>query len=118
MFVHWVTLNSHLPVPSTTRSSPVPECVSVRIEDEPSLCTWFTRVQIVQESVAKLAMTRGLQPTIFVIVGDHAPPFVQASLRDRFSQTTVPYVILIPKVIPGGGQAIASNASKKQSELN
>jgi hypothetical protein len=112
MFVHWVTLNSHLPLPST--ESIAPDCVRINIEEKPSLCTWFSRVQIVQNNVAKLAMTAGLPPTIFVVVGDHAPPFVQASLRDRFSQTTVPYVLLFPRAISGDKRVITSNGPHDQ----
>jgi phosphoglycerol transferase MdoB-like AlkP superfamily enzyme len=55
----------------------------------------------VQESVARLAETPGLRPTIFVVVGDHAPPFVREDVRDRFSQTRVPYVVLMPRAMMG-----------------
>jgi len=37
------------------------------------------------------------RPTVFVIVGDHAPPFGDPGLRSRFSQTDVPYVVLLPR---------------------
>jgi hypothetical protein len=32
-----------------------------------------------------------------VIVGDHAPPFGDPDLRARFSQSDVPYVVLVPR---------------------
>ena len=95
-FVHWVTLNSHLPLPSHDDGAESHACVVLHIEQDHSLCTWFSRVELVHESVARLAMSLQLRPTIFIIVGDHAPPFLNASNRDRFSQTVVPYVILSP----------------------
>ena len=98
-FVHWVTLNSHLPVPMLDESSSEKDCVARGIEQERGLCSWFLLVQRVHEQVAKLAATPGLRPTVFVVVGDHAPPFTRPSLRDRLSQTYVPYVLLLPKSI-------------------
>ena len=54
----------------------------------------------VQESVAHLVLMPGLLPTVFVIVGDQAPPFMRAETRNQFSQTMVPFVVLIPRSIP------------------
>lgn len=53
-----------------------------------------------QESVANLALMPGLRPTVFVIVGDHASVFMRAETRNHFSQTMVPFVVLIPRSIP------------------
>jgi hypothetical protein len=96
-FIHWVTLNSHLPVPRMDGSLPTEECAAVGIEQQQSLCEWFLLVHRVHDSVARVAMTPGLRPTIFVIVGDHAPPFVREDVRARFSQARVPYVVLMPR---------------------
>ncbi|MGD0798287.1 MAG: sulfatase-like hydrolase/transferase [Acidobacteriaceae bacterium] len=101
VFVHWVTLNSHLPVPRMDESLPREGCAAAGIDEGQSLCTWFGLVMRVQESVARLAETPGLRPTIFVVVGDHAPPFVREDVRDRFSQTRVPYVVLMPRAMMG-----------------
>jgi phosphoglycerol transferase MdoB-like AlkP superfamily enzyme len=105
-FVHWVTLNSHLPVPALDDNSLLQQCAVLGIDQEQSLCSWFTLVHRVHESVASLAVRPGLRPTVFVIVGDHAPPFMRSETRNRFSQTKVPFVVLIPRFIslkPIGG---------------
>jgi hypothetical protein len=34
---------------------------------------------------------------IFVIIGDPAPPFDRQEIRDDFSSTEVPYLILLPR---------------------
>jgi hypothetical protein len=96
-FIHWVTLNSHLPVPRMDTGLPTGECAAVGIEQQQSLCAWFLLVLRVHESVTQVALTPGLRPTVFVIVGDHAPPFLREDVRNRFSQTRVPFVVLEPR---------------------
>jgi hypothetical protein len=96
-FIHWVTLNSHLPMPRMDLSLAAGRCAAVGIEGQQSLCEWFLLVHRVHDSVARVALTAGLRPTIFVIVGDHAPPFIREDVRDRFSQARVPYVVLTPR---------------------
>jgi hypothetical protein len=95
LFVHWVTLNSHLPVAPLEDASRAADCVASGVGNDQSLCSWFIHVLRVHSSVAALAL-RPRHPTLFVIVGDHAPPFMRAEDRRRFSQTDVPFVILAP----------------------
>lgn len=99
-FVHWVTLNSHLPVPDVGGNFSLQQCAAVGIDREEHLCSWFLLVLRVHESVANLALRPGLRPTVFVIVGDHAPPFIRADTRNQFSHKRVPFVVLMPRSIP------------------
>ncbi|MGA2570426.1 MAG: sulfatase-like hydrolase/transferase [Terracidiphilus sp.] len=97
-FVYWMTLNSHLPVPVPAQlSSPAPCQASFSVDPGTPLCSWFQLVVNVHRSVSQLALRDLARPTVFVIVGDHAPPFGNLAIRDRFSQTDVPYVILLPR---------------------
>ncbi len=48
MFVHWMTLNSHLPLPAADARSLSGECGEVGIEQEVVVCSWFTRVLTVR----------------------------------------------------------------------
>ena len=97
-FVHWMTLNSHLPVPVPSGLSNALPCTSeLSLEPDTPLCSWYQLVANVHQSVSELAMSGLARPTIFVIVGDHAPPFANQALRNKFSQTVVPYVLLIPR---------------------
>jgi phosphoglycerol transferase MdoB-like AlkP superfamily enzyme len=97
-FVWWVTLNSHLPV---LVPSPVPNPASCTfsstLSQQPALCSWYQTVANVQRSVAKLALSKSSRPTVFAIVGDHAPPFSNSVLRSQFSWNVVPYVLLVPR---------------------
>lgn len=97
MFIHWVTLNSHLPLPPVTTDEINAYCAPLNIEHDTDLCAWYTLVHRVQLSVQEIALLPGLERTEFVIVGDHAPPFLRSDLRALFSQTDVPYVILSPR---------------------
>jgi hypothetical protein len=98
LFVHWVTLNSHLPVPlPATLSDPASCAVSAATKDDAQICSWYQLVSVVQNSVRAMALRPLSRPTIFVIVGDHAPPFDRQVTRNQFSASNVPYVILLPK---------------------
>lgn len=98
MFVYWMTLNSHLPVPIP--SSPLAELpcsLTPMLTENRALCYWFQLVDTVHESVSRLATSDLARPTVFAIVGDHAPPFSNPMLRNQFSSTAVPYVLLVPR---------------------
>ncbi len=96
-FVYWVTLNSHIPVPEHPELPADRLCSSApELQNSKALCSWFRIVHAVHASVVHLAIQQASQPTIFVVVGDHSPPFSQPRLREQFSQTVVPYVVLRP----------------------
>jgi len=97
-FIHWMTLNSHLPVPVPLSLPNAAPCSAAEgLQPDSPLCSWYQLVANVHRSVAQLALDPLGRPTVFVIVGDHAPPFGDPSLRDRFSQSDVPYVVLVPR---------------------
>ena len=98
LFVHWVTLNSHLPIsPPYSIKSPRPCNVSSITRDDAAVCTWYQLVSVANQSVHDLALGSIGRATIFIVVGDHAPPFDTDVERAQFSATQVPYVILLPK---------------------
>jgi hypothetical protein len=97
-FVHWVTLNSHLPVPAPSPfASSFPCSFAPLLARHEAACAWYQLVANVHRSVAALAMGNLIRPTVFVVVGDHAPPFADPQLRNQFSSTDVPYVLLLPR---------------------
>jgi hypothetical protein len=96
--IHWMTLNSHLPVPVPSYLRDGAPCTAdIGLQPHTALCSWYQLVENVHRSVAQLASGPLGRPTIFVVVGDHAPPFGDPDLRDRFSQSDVPYVVLVPR---------------------
>jgi hypothetical protein len=97
-FLYWVTLNSHLPVPIPPPLRDAERCsFTPPLSQQPGFCSWYQLVSNVHHSVAKLAMADLGRPTVFVIVGDHAPPFANPAVRDQFSSVAVPYVVLTPR---------------------
>ena len=97
-FVYWVTLNSHLPVPVPNDVKAPPSCSENAITAESTaICSWYQLVFNVHRSVSELALRPTKRPTIFLIVGDHTPPFSSMQLKSHFSNQAVPYVLLMPK---------------------
>jgi phosphoglycerol transferase MdoB-like AlkP superfamily enzyme len=92
-----VTLNSHLPEPAHPDLPDDHVCsTQPALGDSPPLCSWFRLVRTVHESVAQLALKSAARPTVFILVGDHAPPFGEPRLHAAFSGIEVPYVVLTP----------------------
>jgi phosphoglycerol transferase MdoB-like AlkP superfamily enzyme len=97
-FVYWLTLNSHLPVTEANLPPGTDVCASSSVlQDSAPLCSWFRLVLRVHRSIQSIAMESRDRPTVFILVGDHAPPFGAPQLRQLFSGTEVPYVILTPR---------------------
>ncbi len=97
-FVYWVTLNSHLPVPARPDLPEDGVCsTQPALQNSLALCSWFRLVRAVHQSVQQVALGTTARPTVFVLVGDHAPPFGDPRLRTGFSSTQVPYVMLTPR---------------------
>jgi len=96
-FIYWVTLNSHLPIPASPDLPDDGVCATQpALSNSPALCSWFRLVRAVHQAVQQAALGPSARPTVFLLVGDHAPPFGEPQLRDMFSSTQVPYVLLTP----------------------
>lgn len=107
-FIYWVTLNSHIPLPIHPGLPPDQLCsIAPVIGNSVALCSWFRILHALHASVVRLALQPSSRPTVFVLVGDHAPPFANPRLREHFSQTVVPYAVLVPRALqppaPGSG---------------
>ncbi len=99
-FVYWMTLNSHLPVPNPPLLPGPATCsFSSSLSSQPAFCAWYQLIANVHTAVSSLALGPLFRPTVFVVVGDHEPPFANQALRDKFSDAVVPYVILVPRTI-------------------
>jgi len=100
-FIYWVTLNSHLPVPLHPKLPADHVCAAdPALRGSAALCSWFRLVRTVHQSVSQVAAQRHARPTVFILVGDHAPPFGDPHLRSLFSGSRVPYIMLTPVSMP------------------
>lgn len=100
-FIYWVTLNSHLLEPEHPDLPDDDVCANEpALRNSAALCSWFRLVRAVHQSVSLAALDPTARPTVFVIVGDHAPPFGDPRLRGDFSSSLVPYEMLTPREVP------------------
>ncbi|MGH9518100.1 MAG: sulfatase-like hydrolase/transferase [Terriglobales bacterium] len=95
-FVFYLTVSAHLPIHLPLPASYNAACsLAPAVRDSAQACGWYRIERLTLASIAAAAMAPGLPPTVFAIVGDHNPPFVDTA-RDDFSLDQVPYVILAP----------------------
>ena len=95
-FVYWLTLNSHLPVPSG-RNLDVEQCgrVSARLEAEyPMICRQFAIWDAVDAALVEEITAPDFPPTDILIVGDHMPPYFDRHHRRQFAPDRVPWLLL------------------------
>ena len=115
-FLYWVTLNSHLPVPTP---APLPDgqvcSMTPSLSEKPALCSWYHLVANVHQSVSQAAASDLARPTVFVVVGDHAPGFADITIRSQFSSEVVPYVLLIPRQRTQTTNLRASTSTRRES---
>lgn len=94
--VYWLTLNAHAPFPA-----PDPALTELQCDGaprlEPDVCRLLRHHDLVLRALADAAMTPGLGPTLFIIVGDHAPPLATRAGRSRFHPEVVPAYLLWPR---------------------
>lgn len=95
--VFWLTMSAHLPVHLPLSADYSANCALAPVTQRSSAaCGWYKVELRTLESIAAAAAAPRLAPTLFLVVGDHAPPFLDAA-RDAFSPTQVPYVLLAPR---------------------
>jgi sulfatase-like protein len=97
-FFYWLTLNSHLPVQRSSASSGLLACGSGNAANpDLDICNWMALIYKVNKAIAELCANPRLPSTEFIVVGDHAPPFLTSVRRNQFSQTVVPFIDLMPE---------------------
>jgi len=85
--------------------------ISPRLSGQPPLCSWYQLIANVHSSVARLAIGQLARPTVFIIVGDHAPPFSDPELRSQFSSSEVPYILLTPLSLHRANEIASARAN-------
>lgn len=95
-FLFFLTVSAHLPINLPLPDGYDSDCgIAAATRDSPQACGWYRIERQTMAGIAGAAAAPGLPSTIFVIVGDHAPPFADDA-RLAFLQTQVPYLILTP----------------------
>jgi phosphoglycerol transferase MdoB-like AlkP superfamily enzyme len=114
LFIHWMTLTSHLPVDDKTAASSQFPCENFDYTRRYHEICNVVRVQFeTNQAIAKLVLRPDLPPMTVIIAGDHAPPFMTNQLRAFYQQDRVPYIILEPKPTAGTTPNIARATQAK-----
>ncbi len=94
--VYWLTVNSHLPVPSGVNLE-VDNCEQLSPElarDYPMICRQFSLWDQLEKALVAEIGKPDFPPTDFLILGDHMPPYFDRRLREQFAPDRVPYLYL------------------------
>lgn len=95
-FIYWLTLNSHLPIPSGQNLG-TGNCMLGNADWRdryPMLCRSFELQRQLADSITAEIMKPDFPDTDVLIVGDHMPPFFRRDLRTRFDPAHVPWIML------------------------
>lgn len=96
-FVFFLTLGAHMPVHLPLPAGFDADCsVATATHTSATACGWYRIERNTLGAVAAAALAPQLPRTVFVVVGDHAPPFAD-STTEYFSPTQVPYALLEPR---------------------
>lgn len=98
-FVYWLTLSSHLPVPDS-KALGTDRCERfdpALAREHAMICRLFVLWRQIDNSLAKMLTDPALPPTDVLIVGDHAPPFLDRTQRRQFESDRVPWILLKAK---------------------
>jgi hypothetical protein len=107
LFLYWMTLNAHVNrVAPDAHVSQFP-CASLPAHiPTADVCALVQLHAIVFKGMAETALDPAIGPTEFILVGDHAPPLARVSERKLFSDTVVPWIILVPRDTSGWVRAL------------
>ncbi len=99
MFLYWLTLNSHLPVPPGLNLN-VDKCerISPYLAAEfPQACRQFAIWADIETAMVKEITAEDFPETDILIVGDHMPPYFDRHNRIQFDAENVPWLYLRQK---------------------
>lgn len=95
--IFWLTMSAHLPVHEPLPAGYGANCgVAAVTRQFADACGWYQVELRTLSAIAAAAATPHLPPTVFLVVGDHAPPFLDGA-RHYFSPALVPYALLTPR---------------------
>lgn len=95
-FVYTLTLNTHLPL-DPVAVPPDWQSACKQAGSEGAACELLVLQAELLSTVAALASEVPEPRPLVVIIGDHAPPFLNAKARGAFDPTTVPAFVLRPQ---------------------
>lgn len=96
---YWLTISSHVPPEPLSPDIEATYCAMPILQQARDLCALEYRVEKSLTHIATFLTERAAEGENYaaIVVGDHAPPFLRLSLRELYSSSHVPAVIITPK---------------------
>jgi hypothetical protein len=110
MFIYWLTLNSHVPVPAE-EATPRHDCATGGPFGDPEVCAMAEIWEDLFDEINRLALRN--PETEILLVGDHAPPLWRRNARSQFETDRVSWIRLTPR---GGPFDLAHSADAAVQE--
>ena len=104
-FQYWLTLNTHLPVP-TEQNLQAENCERVSVDlarDYPMICRQFAIFDDIDRALIAEITASDFPEADILIVGDHMPPFFDRHHRSQFDPERVPWLYLKARGSQPGG---------------
>jgi hypothetical protein len=98
-FQYWLTLNTHLPVP-TEQNLNAENCEKVSVElasNYPMICRQFSIFDDIDRALIAEITASDFPEADILLVGDHMPPFFDRHHRSQFDPERVPWLYLKAK---------------------
>jgi hypothetical protein len=100
-FIYWLTLTGHLPIAyGDTAGTPNPCLPGSTLVTDNGACAHARISSGTVRAIANIVRNQSGQPAVFMVIGDHAPPFLSTATRRHYAASFVPFITLIPNT-PG-----------------
>jgi hypothetical protein len=104
-FAHVMSLDTHLPLAAISNAEDA--CpLGLALTDE-TMCVYVRRISFTLNQLAREVLNAKCPPDRIYVYGDHRPPYVFASEREKFDADYVPFLILtvsVQREVPNGGR--------------
>jgi len=101
VFLYLVTLGTHLPVDEAMASSTPRSCTGTpSTSADVQVCALALKVGQLLATVAQVAAADAVRDAIWIVVGDHPPPFLGEAGKRLYAHDQVPFVALLPRSMP------------------
>jgi hypothetical protein len=96
VFFYWLTLNTHIPIEPDEHSGAL-DCTDGGIFGDGEVCDMAGMWRDVLARIADMAADPAMPPMDILVVGDHAPPFLDRTQRTMFIAGAVTWIRLAPR---------------------
>jgi len=98
VLLYLVTLGTHLPVGQAVAAASPGFCaLTPSTSADAQVCALALEVGQVLAAIARIASDDAVRDAVWIVVGDHPPPFLGGARKRLYAQDQVPFVALVPR---------------------